>query len=105
MTHKGRAVADEQFQRLAVGQMPFAAADAVFQRPGIPPLFQQLLVIIGFEKGGMAYRKMLNKVFADLPDGGKNADTNGVSVFPLRRNDEIMRVDAIMRLGTSAHIQ
>src|SRR5579872_1721410 len=99
MTHKRRPVAHKEFQRLPVRQVSLPTPDAVLQMIGITPFFQHLLVIIGFQKGGMALPEITGNLLTGITDVREDAD-----MYIIKRDDKTMRVRCIMRLRESRHL-
>lgn len=73
MTHIRRFVRFEQVQRLLVGKVTVVAPNPAFQVVGVSAIFQQVIVVIGFQKRSMALAEMVDHIFAGAANVRKYA--------------------------------
>jgi hypothetical protein len=71
--------------------MAFVATDPLFQVPGVFPVHQHILAIIGFEKRGVTLNKMTIDLLATIPYVCKYANVNAII-----HNHETMGVTSVV---------
>lgn len=76
VAHESRPVRLEHFQRLAVGKVSFASADAVFQEIRITPLVEHLFIVISLQESSVALFKVMDQLIAGDANVGKYADVH-----------------------------
>lgn len=86
----------EKRQGLLVGQVSLFSPDFPLEVSRISSFLQQLLLIIGLQKGRMALAEMANDVFTGSPDISEHPH-----VRALAGDEKTMRVASVMPLGES----
>ena len=92
VAHISRAMGEKEVEGLPVGKMAVAAADTPFQMDGIRTVLEHLLIVIGFQKGGVTLLEMKDQLFAGNADVREHADP-----YLPAGHDKTIRVSRIMK--------
>src|SRR5580692_6454701 len=92
--HEGWLVGLEKLQCLTIGKVSFAPTDAVLQMPGVPSLFEHILVVVGFQECGVALPEIADHMRTRQADICKDTNSNIFS-----RYSKAVGVCCVMQLG------